>query len=907
MCIRDSYNTDGCTFFDALDNSTEGAITGTYGVDYEWADDGRGQKMLYELTTSFRNDWSFTPGSSGTIEFWLKLDEEMNSSNSQYSKNIILSGRNGISFDQMSGLNKVPGRLLFSISPSGGQYSEIYTNQDKWNKDTFYHIAVTWDGATQKIYVNGTLDKSQSQTYTGGWDKLYTLRNSQWGTNAYKISGVRLCPTAKTAFQYTVYPEPNATIMAEEEVPFLDIGSPLNTTYYTYLIEIFGEVAELSNVSWSMNGNVNQTACYNCTTFSNITSVFVVQGPNNITIYANSTETSTKESETIWFTVDILNINLEAPMNHSGDSDGDIIFYYNLTGNRGISNCSLILNGQLNQTNTSSLAKDTKLNFTLTDLPVAGYNWTVNCTASDGKIIGGNISYVEVIYASDFGGSTTDLSTVDIRDIQSLTIETPDYGKIVYTPNIDLSGGANLNSVINISYNNIYVNASAKPRLNVSATISIYNLTYNETPVILRDGVICPGSICSVVSYSPSTGTFVFTVNHFSNYSSTENAALQIWDETDPEGGSKTIYVGQPIMIYANYTNVTDSQPITGSGVYCNLTASGSEYQMEYNATSKLYEQSHTFYGTGNQSYNIFCNGSSIGYEPINLTDNASIEGTSLEVLLVTPPTIPGDGEANMSTGYIVGANRTFVINATVTCRQGYCGHVNGTVRYNKTSAEPDTNIVTTYTPGEAFFIQEGINTKNCAGNPLEEDEWCNITWVINVSADINTLWKIDVLFDSSINRTNATDSTMIQVGKILLMDLSFDVIDFGIINPDGEEFLYPAINSSNMTYNVTVDRNSNDIDELWIMGTHLTNGTVDYNRLINVSNIRWARSYLGDNPVGDPNLFTLSLSFDKVNKNGIPIYSGTNETMYFWIDAPGGILPLTYTGVLTIMGNSSF
>ena len=300
-------------------------------------------------------------------------------------------------------------------------------------------------------------------------------------------------------------------------------------------------------------------------------------------------------------------------------------------------------------------------------------------------------------------------------------------------------------------------------------------------------------------------------------------------------------------------------------------------------------------------------NGSEIGYEPLYAADNATITGTTLEVSLITPPIIPGGGEANISTGYIVGVNRTFVINATVICRQGYCGNLNGTVRYNKTASEPGTNIPDTYISGEAFFIQNGVNTKSCSGNPREQDEWCNITWTINTSAGLNTIWKIDVIFNSSTARSNETDYTSIQVGKILLMDLSYNVIDFGILNPDGEYYLYPAINSSNMTYNVSVDSNSNDIEELWIKGTHLTNGTIDYNRYINVTNVKWARSYLGDHPSINPNMYNLSLSFDQVNKDAVPIRSGLDETMYFWIDAPGGILPLKYTGVLTIMGNASF
>ncbi|NOX71244.1 MAG: DUF2341 domain-containing protein [Candidatus Micrarchaeota archaeon] len=900
------YSRDGCMMYDPLDMSTTGTITGTENTDYEWVTDGRGRGMLHELSSSFTDDWSTTPGSAGTIEFWLKLDQEMNTSDLVSQKPIIKSGRNMISFDVASG-NNYAGSIVFLITPQSGLNSEINTTRKKWNKDEFCHIAVTWDGSTQKIYVNGTVDVSATQSVAGGWGTVYTNKNTNWGGMKYKISDLRVCPIAKTIFPYVVYPEPNSTIETEETVPFLEMGSPTNSTYFSRLVDIYGETSEYANITWSINGNANQTACYNCTTFSNTTQDNVNEGLNNITIYAISTESSKTEIRTIWFSVAELYINLESPLNHSGDSDGNITFYYNLTGQRLVSNCSLLLNGKVNQTNTTDQVKNTRLNFTANNLSIGSYNWTVSCTASDGTVIDGNVSYVDVIFANEFGGSSTDLSAVDIRSISAFTIENSSSGKIIYSEIINLSGGVDLNSIINISINNITVDTVSEPRLNKSATITLYNLTYAATPAILRSGALCPQTDCHPISYNSSNGTFVFTVNHFTSYSATNNSQVWIWDDTDSEGGNKTIYAGEPITLYANYTNRTDGSPINGSGVYCNVTTDSNEYEMSYNATSRLYEYTHTYYTAGNQSYTINCNGTSAGYEPTSATDNATINMTYLEVNLITPPTIPGDGSANYSNGYIVGINRTFTLNATVTCREGYCGYVNATVRYNKSSSDPDANIPTTYTPGEAFFMQNGVNTKNCSSNPLDKDEWCNITWVINTSADLYTLWKIDVMFNSSLNRTNTTNNTAIEVGKILLFDLSFDVIDFGVINPDGDYILYPAINSSNMTYNITVDPNSNDIEELWIKGTKLTNGTLDYNRYINASNVKWARSYLGDNPVNDPNLYNLTESYEKVNKDNIPIYSGTNETMYYWIDAPGGILPLTYTGTLTIMGNATY
>jgi hypothetical protein len=80
-----------------------------------------------------------------------------------------------------------------------------------------------------------------------------------------------------------------------------------------------------------------------------------------------------------------------------------------------------------------------------------------------------------------------------------------------------------------------------------------------------------------------------------------------------------------------------------------------------------------------------------------NHTNNATIQitGGRLEVNLTYPP--------NM----IVNQNATFNVNATVTCRNGSCGNVFGTVQYNDSSANPDTAVNTTEgaTP---FYITGG-------------------------------------------------------------------------------------------------------------------------------------------------------------------------------------------------------
>ncbi|MBN2053006.1 hypothetical protein JW756_05875 [Candidatus Woesearchaeota archaeon] len=74
-------------------------------------------------------------------------------------------------------------------------------------------------------------------------------------------------------------------------------------------------------------------------------------------------------------------IRLIEPADDSIDTDGDVTFSYNVSDtSAGISNCSLIINGNINQTN-SSIIEDTTLYFYLYDLSDGTrINWSVNCT-----------------------------------------------------------------------------------------------------------------------------------------------------------------------------------------------------------------------------------------------------------------------------------------------------------------------------------------------------------------------------------------------------------------------------------------------------------------------------------------------------------------------------------------------
>jgi hypothetical protein len=84
----------------------------------------------------------------------------------------------------------------------------------------------------------------------------------------------------------------------------LSVSSPENTTYTRLPILISGTTNIGGDIFWSMNGNENKTACLNCTSFSNLTSDYIIpDSVNYVTIYAiNSLNTTNVDVETVYFT-----------------------------------------------------------------------------------------------------------------------------------------------------------------------------------------------------------------------------------------------------------------------------------------------------------------------------------------------------------------------------------------------------------------------------------------------------------------------------------------------------------------------------------------------------------------------------------------------------------------------------
>ena len=187
-----------------------------------------------------------------------------------------------------------------------------------------------------------------------------------------------------------------------------------------------------------------------------------------------------------------------------------------------------------------------------------------------------------------------------------------------------------------------------------------------------------------------------------------------------------------------------------------------------------------------------------------------------VEVELIDPSTA---GPNNIIQNY------TFLVNATVVCKDGPCGYVNGTVMYNLSSAHPDTPINTSQ-GDRPFYIQEppypALAMKPCPTNPLDAGEFCNITWTVNATGDVNTDWEIGVLFNSSYSdiQNNHTDNATVSIIPCSIdFNLTWSSIDFGLLNPNTYNNSAPG--NADDEYNITVNSGSCNLD-LYIRGTDL-------------------------------------------------------------------------------------
>ncbi|MFC1732275.1 S8 family serine peptidase [candidate division KSB1 bacterium] len=245
-----------------------------------------------------------------------------------------------------------------------------------------------------------------------------------------------------------------------------------------------------------------------------------------------------------------------------------------------------------------------------------------------GKKIDDTVGYIPRVDVIEAIYGILNVSTSDnqVQDLQK-------KAKIRYKTNTDLSKAS---EAFVFDDNLISLNSSKYPELNAPADLTLYNLRFGSTPVILKDGEVCPRPQCNVTSYDSNLS---FSVASFSNYSAGVNSYLNIFDDVD-NGTVK--YTHEEVNLFANYTNRTSGDAITTA--VCNLTFSDA-----FNATmgysEGFYRYTRNFTTANFYYYNITCNAT--GFEALNTTDDITV--------------LPGCGLPSPGVNWTIGENETVI------------------------------------------------------------------------------------------------------------------------------------------------------------------------------------------------------------------------------------------------------
>ncbi|MBW2982219.1 hypothetical protein KY343_05040 [Candidatus Woesearchaeota archaeon] len=347
------------------------------------------------------------------------------------------------------------------------------------------------------------------------------------------------------------------------------------------------------------------------------------------------------------------------PYNNSVDVDGNVYFNCSAADNINLKNISLYINNSLNQTISIS-GTNYNANFTLLNITDGNYNWYCKAYDDHGNSDTSNtrlfkVNTTAVPLYSNFTGNTTDWSNVpDITNVSNAVIDDPPTAMIRWYNNVNaLDSDFNLNIIFDNNYVEV-ISENLDTSFNSSAEITIRNLTWDVPPLVYINGELCPPSICSNVSYS--SGTAVFNVTHFTNFTTVGNSQLEIWDQTDPDKDNLTKYITEQVIFYANYTRKNNNQPILGAACTIDYADSAGN-SMVYNATSSLYEYNRSFAASGIKDYNITC--TAAGFQTITLSDSANISADNINPTAVLNN--PADNYINDSSPLI---NITFNCSA---------------------------------------------------------------------------------------------------------------------------------------------------------------------------------------------------------------------------------------------------
>ncbi len=166
----------------------------------------------------------------------------------------------------------------------------------------------------------------------------------------------------------------------------------------------------------------------------------------------------------------------------------------------------------------------------------------VNATASrceNNQLINSTSKDVVVNQSSQPLVTNTTIAATEVSNATNFEVERS-QGKLTFLPTLTTSI-TNISQIIQFGDGDVFVNSTAVAALNISANISLSNLSrlIGKTIKIEADFeddgtyVDCPSAICTFIGFDETTGIVQFNVTHFSHYRAVEGGSS--------DGGSSSV------------------------------------------------------------------------------------------------------------------------------------------------------------------------------------------------------------------------------------------------------------------------------------------------------------------------------------------------------------------------------
>lgn len=401
--------------------------------------------------------------------------------------------------------------------------------------------------ATSLIVALSSLSQGQYEIVMEAFDDFGNIRNS----------------TPKIIYVDTS--NPNITLNSPDE------GANFTTRTVVLNYSVDDNLASYLLCNVTLDGNI--VAGHNNTVGSSrtYTANNLVEGVHYWNVTCRDQALNSNISETRSFNVFVApSLLIVSPQNNYWSSNADNIFYFNVSDESGLENCSLLFSGIVVQTiNNSQIINNATNNFTVTSMQSQAYNWSIEC-------------YDNSTYHS-YNQSASRILYVDT---------------ILPEPFIETSN----NSWFKVSNPQIFFNITDNMDSPINYTIYV-NGTYNV------NGSISNGTSTSKNLIGLQNGTYEIIIEALDEAGNKKNSSSIIINVDSVVPNIVLNYPDDAINITVDYLDLNFT-PSDNMAPYliCNLTLDGNLDAINLNVTNgQLQNVSITNLQGGNHYWNVTC------------------------------------------------------------------------------------------------------------------------------------------------------------------------------------------------------------------------------------------------------------------------------------------------------------